>query len=172
MTTAPRRRALDLSWLLGLVAVVVLAWGGLVLVEWAYRPGPNYTEIEPGLYLGGYVTDPPAGTRAVLNLCETEDPHQAERHRWEPIADAAPAPSLDWLREQVAWIDAQRRDGRPVYVHCRNGVSRSAMVLAAYLMWRDGLPVDDAVARLRRSRPIVRPNPAFRDLLGEWEREK
>jgi len=161
-----------MRWFYGLVAVVVLAWGGLVLVEWAYRPGPNYTAIEPGLYLGGYVAAPPPGTRAVLNLCETEDAYRVESSKWEPIADAAPAPGLDWLREQVAWIDGQRRDGRVVYVRCRNGVSRSAMVAAAYLMWRDGLPAEEALERLRMRRPIVRPNRAFRDLLAAWEREE
>ena len=35
--------------------------------------------------------------------------------------DAEPAPTLDWLRVQVEFIDAERAAGRTVYVHCRNG---------------------------------------------------
>lgn len=155
-------------WLPLLLGACVLVWLGLYLAERAYDEGPNYTEIEPGLWLGGYVASPPPGTGAVLNLCETEDRFPVAVSRWEPITDAAPAPSLDWLREQVEWIADQRRAGRVTYVHCRNGVSRSAMVLAAYLIRRDGLTYEAALARLRERRPGVRPNPAFRELLTEW----
>ena len=43
------------------------------------------------------------------------------------------------------------------------------MVLAAYLMSRDGLTRDEALARLRSKRPRVGPNTAFMALLLEWE---
>jgi hypothetical protein len=157
--------------LLALVLVVlILAWVGLNRLERAYDTGPNYTEIEPGLWLGGQVTQPPPGTRAVLNLCESDDPYRVDWYQAEPIRDAAPAPSLNWLRQQVDWITEQRRQDRIVYVHCRNGVSRSAMVLAAFLMHRENLKRDEALTLLRSRRPIVRPNPAFLELLAEWER--
>ena len=139
-----------------------------LLAEWYTREGPNYSLIEPGLYLGGYVPEPPRGTGAVLNLCEAEDPYAA---RWVPIRDAEPAPDLAWLREQVAFIDGQRRAGRTVFVHCRNGVSRSAMVVVAYLMARHGWTRDEALEMVRAKRPAVRPNPAFMRRLLEWEKE-
>jgi hypothetical protein len=132
-------------------------------------PRDNYSCIEDGLYLGGIVSEPPPGTQVVLNLCETKDPYRAEVHRWEPIRDAAPAPSLDWLRQQVEFIDQQRRAGRQVYVHCRAGFSRSGLVMAAYLMYRDGCNRDEALAALREKRSLVHPNPAFMELLLEWE---
>jgi protein-tyrosine phosphatase len=119
--------------------------------------------------MGGTVAEPPPGTRAVLNLCEQEDPYQAEVHRWDPIPDAAPAPDLDWLRRQTAFVDEQRRAGRPVYVHCAAGVSRAGLVTAAYLMQRDGLSRDEALTYLRARRSVVNPNPAFMELLLEWE---
>jgi protein-tyrosine phosphatase len=139
-------------------------------VEHATREEPNYSQIEDGLYLGGYVAEPPPGTQAVLNLCETEDKYRVEVHNWVPIADAEPVPSIEWLREQVAWVDAQRRDGRTVYVHCRNGVSRSGMVVVAYQMTKNGWTRDEAMAFVRTNRPGLRPNPAFMKLLAEWER--
>jgi protein-tyrosine phosphatase len=37
----------------------------------------------------------------------------------------------------VAAVDANRRAGRTTFVHCRNGVSRSGMVVTAYLMWKN-----------------------------------
>src|SRR5256885_12042051 len=123
--------------------VIALAFAALavvivhVAVDRYTRAPPNYSRIEDGLWLGGFVAEPPAGTQAVLNLCEAEDPYRAEFHKWEAIRDGEPAPSLDWLRAQLAFIESQRTAGRTVFVHCRNGVSRSGMVLAAYLMRRE-----------------------------------
>jgi protein-tyrosine phosphatase len=91
--------------------------------------------------------------------------------RWTPIRDAAPAPDLAWLRKTVAFIDKQRRAGRTVYVHCFAGVSRSAMVVTAYYMHEKGWTRDEALAFVRTRRPQVRPNPAFMELLLEWEKE-
>ena len=103
-------------------------------------------------------------------MCETEDPYRAESHRWEPIRDAEPVPSLDWLRAQVVFIDVERAGGRTVFVHCRNGVSRSGMVVVAYYMARDGWSQDEALGFVRSQRPVLRPNPAFMKLLAQWER--
>ena len=153
------------------VALAILGIVGVRIgAEWYSREPANYSRIEEGLWLGGYVSEPPTGTQAVLNLCETEDAYRADHHRWEPIRDAEPAPSLEWLGEQVAFIESSRAAGRVVYVHCRNGVSRSAMVVAAYLMRREGWSRDRSLEFLRSRRPIVRPNPAFMVLLSEWER--
>ena len=152
-----------------IVSVIALALH-LTANHLNYEP-PNYSQIDDGLYLGGYVQGPPPAATAVLNLCESEDPYHAEVHAWHPIRDAAPAPSLDWLREQVAFIEEQRAAGRVVYVHCHAGVSRGAMVTTAYLMARDGRTRDETLEFLRTRRPQVRPNPAFMELLLEWENQ-
>jgi hypothetical protein len=133
---------------------------------------PNYTLIEPGLYIGGRVAAPPPDVNAVLSLTPYPDDYTTPIHEWHPILDAAPARSLDWLRQQVQFIDAQRRDGNIVFVHCEAGVSRSAMVCAAYFMWRNHWTRDQALAFLRTTRPIVSPNSAFMDLLTEWEQSQ
>jgi hypothetical protein len=143
---------------------------GLLGVEWWYREGPNNSRIEEGLYMGGQVKQPPPGTTAVLNLCEREDPYRCETYRWEPIPDAAPAPDLDWLRRMVEFIDSKRREGATIYVHCKQGVSRAGMVITAYEMFKNGWTRDEALAFVRSHRPVVRPNPAFMELLAEWER--
>lgn len=161
------------SWLVALLAVAALAALAVVtahvVVDRRTREPPNYAEVEPGLWLGGYVPEPPPGTRAVLNLCESEDPYRAESHRWEPIKDAEPVPSLDWLRAQVAFIEAERAAGKAVFVHCRNGVSRSGMVVVAYYMARNRWSRDEAIVFVRSRRPGLRPNPGFMQLLLEWE---
>jgi len=158
-------------WLVIFAILAGFAVAGVHLaVDRFTRDPPNYSQIDEGLYLGGWVREPPSTARAVLNLCESEDPYHAEVHVWEPIRDAAPAPSLEWLRHQVEFVETQRTAGRVVYVHCHAGVSRSGMVTTAYLMKRDGRSRDETLDYLRTRRPQVRPNPAFMDLLIEWER--
>lgn len=120
--------------------------------------------------MGGLVPEPPPGTTAVLNLCEAEDSYRVESHRWVPIPDAEPAPSLDWLREQVAFVSQEKSAGRTVYVHCRAGVSRSGMVVVAYYMAQKGWSRDEAMEFVQSRRPVLHPNPAFMKLLLEWER--
>lgn len=166
-------RRLRRSWLivilLAAVAAVIVV---LVIADDYTREPPNYSRIEDDLWLGGDVAAPPPKTSAVLNLCETDDPYRVEFHTWEPIRDGEPAPSVDWLKSQVDFIELHRAAGRRVYLHCLNGVSRSAMVVAAYLMRREGWTRDQALEFLRSQRPGVRPNPAFMRLLLEWERVK
>jgi protein-tyrosine phosphatase len=84
------------------------------------------------------------------------------------IPDGEPAPSLAWLRDAVEFIEEHRGKDRPTYVHCFAGISRSAMVTTAYLMKKNNWSRDDALAYIRKSRPIVNPNPAFMKLLAEW----
>jgi Dual specificity phosphatase, catalytic domain len=170
-TMAIRQRRVLLLVLLVFGAGIV-AWLSLFLLQSQYDDtSANYSLIEPHLYMGGDVTTPPRGTSAVLNLSESDDAYRCATHRWEPIRDAAPVPDLAWLRRQVEFIDSERTSGRTVYVHCRNGVSRSGMVVAAYLMFEHHWTRDDALAFARTRRPIVRPNPAFMERLTEWEAE-
>jgi hypothetical protein len=148
----------------------VTAWLVLRRIERSYRTDDNYSLIEERLYMGGDVAEPPPGTQAVLNLCEKEDPYRLDVHLWEPIPDSEPAPSLDWLRRMVELVDTQRRAGLTTYVHCRAGVSRSGMVVVAYVMSEKRWSRDQALAFVRTRRPIVRPHPAFMELLLEWEK--
>jgi hypothetical protein len=165
------------SWRLPLLLFVLLAsvgaWLCVSYLERSQRNAadnaPAYSLIEEGLYVGPYVREPPPGTEVVLNLCETQDRYDADVHSWEPISDGGEAPSLEWLRHMVQFIDAQHRAGKTVYVHCSAGVSRSGLVAAAYLMHEHDWTRDEALEFLRSKRPQIRPNPAFMELLLEWE---
>jgi hypothetical protein len=156
------------------LAILLALTGGLSLFLLALfhrlQPEENYSRIEERLYLGGFVSSPPRGTRAVINLCETEDPYCRDFHLWEPIADSDPAPDLDWLRRMVDILDARQREGVTTYVHCRNGVSRSGMLVVAYEMRKNNWTRDEALAFVRSKRAITRPNSAFMRRLLEWER--
>ena len=158
-------------WLLLAGAVLILA--ALVVFPRVGQPAPeppNWSLIEPGLYMGGRVDKPPAGVGAVLNLSLQKDDYSAEAYRWEGIPDGEPLPTVEWLRKQVAFVDEQRKAGRTVFVHCDAGVSRSGLVMTAYLMWREHWTVEEALKYIREKREIVRPNMVFMGLLKEWER--
>jgi hypothetical protein len=160
--------------LYSLLVLCIGAWVVLLSFENHYTAiadPPRYSLIEGGLYQGGHVAEPPPGTTAVLNLCEMTDPYTCEIHCHEAIPDAAPAPSLDWLRQRVAFVDEQRQAGKVVYVHCAAGVSRAGMVVTAYEMYKNHWTRDEALAFVRRQRPATNPNPAFMQLLVEWEEE-
>jgi hypothetical protein len=155
------------------VLVVVLlgcagAWLWLRTLEQSYREEP-YTLIEDGLYAGASVAEPPPGTKAVLNLCDRKDPYPVEATLWEPILDGK-APGIDWMRRMVRFVASQRQSGVTVYVHCNAGVSRSGLVVTAYVMEEHGWGRDRALAFVRSKRPQLQPNPAFLELLAGWER--
>lgn len=62
--------------------------------------------------------------------------------------------TLDWMQRAVD-------TGGRVLVHCREGVSRSATMVLAYVMWRQGLSFEVAFQNLRKVRPICNPNTGF-----------
>ncbi|KAJ2819761.1 tyrosine protein phosphatase yvh1, partial [Coemansia furcata] len=55
--------------------------------------------------------------------------------------------------------------GGRVLVHCMAGQSRSATVAAAYLMQRDTLTAEEAIATIKDKRPQIHPNCGFLDQL-------
>eukprot|EP00931_Biecheleriopsis_adriatica_P115703 TRINITY_DN91468_c0_g1_i1.p1 TRINITY_DN91468_c0_g1~~TRINITY_DN91468_c0_g1_i1.p1 ORF type:complete len:801 (-),score=129.95 TRINITY_DN91468_c0_g1_i1:10-2412(-) len=62
--------------------------------------------------------------------------------------------TLEWIQEAIG------KGGR-VLVHCREGVSRSATMVIAYLMWRFQLSFEAAHEQIRQVRPICNPNTGF-----------
>jgi dual specificity MAP kinase phosphatase len=76
---------------------------------------------------------------------------------------------LPWLKRVVSFITEQRDAGRTTYIHCMNGVNRSAFVTMAYLMAKHGLSRDEAYALVRARRPVIQPNPELMVLLDGWQ---
>jgi hypothetical protein len=129
----------------------------------------NYSLIEKNLYMGGAVPQPPPGTKATLNLNQTEDSWRTDVYTWVPIPDAAPAPSLAWLQERVNFVAAQRGSRTTTYVHCAAGKSRSGLVTVAYVMSEHHWSRDKALSFVKSKRPQTNPNSAFMELLVKWE---
>lgn len=114
-----------------------------------------------------------AGVTHVLCLCESarlKYPEQLEYKR-VPLSDNGSAESI--VRLQQALADClrfihQALVSSPTHrclVHCAQGKSRSAAVVIAYLMVRDGMSYQEALDLVRVSRPVAEPNAAFRAFL-------
>jgi len=65
--------------------------------------------------------------------------------------------------------ESVRESGGKVLVHCRAGISRSATVCIAYLMYAARASLDDAHDYLKRCRPLVSPNLNFMRQLADFE---
>lgn len=69
-----------------------------------------------------------------------------------PIEDFT-APSLEQLLEILRWIDTRIREGKKVLIHCLGGLGRSGTVATAWVMYSKGLPLREALRKVRSVRP-------------------
>lgn len=90
------------------------------------------------------------------------------RYRSVPMLDLVP-PSAAQLRRAVSALDALQASG-PVLVHCALGFSRSALVIAAWLL-RRGIAAtpEQAVGLVRAARPRLVLPPSHLDLLSKLQ---
>ena len=83
------------------------------------------------------------------------------RHPRPAIPPNADIPSEDILAvlyDALEFIDVSLKAGGRVLVHCSQGVSRSATLVIAYLMWRSGSSYDEVYAQVKEARGITNPN--------------
>jgi protein tyrosine phosphatase (PTP) superfamily phosphohydrolase (DUF442 family) len=150
-------------------------------LELADRPQPDVTWITEDLAVGGRILDDEwawlqqAGVGAVVDCrAEWRDPEEVlvglgMLFLHLPTRDAGDFDD-DAVDLGAAWIDARRREGRRVLVHCQAGKGRSVLLGAAALGLR-GLHPDEAVAMIRSRRPIITPTPGqIARLRSHWER--
>jgi atypical dual specificity phosphatase len=142
--------------------------------DWFERFG--YAEVADGLLTGAYPLD--AGDVAVLsdeevtcifNLCEDAEYELGERDEVEAALERAgieerrigcadyggllPGQLEQATTAVLEWLER----GERVYLHCRAGWQRSAAVAAGVVARRDGIELDDALARIRRRKPDAQP---------------
>ncbi|KZV59928.1 hypothetical protein PENSPDRAFT_659853 [Peniophora sp. CONT] len=77
------------------------------------------------------------------------------------LDDTEDADVLQHLIPAITFINAELEKGRGVLVHCQAGMSRSATIAAAYLMYTRNIDVASAIEILQKARPQVQPNPGF-----------
>ena len=168
-----------------------VAWAAIVLLgpylvgtrisRALYRPYSDaWNEVTPNILLGRKLDSEEArllvqaGVNAVLDLgSEYAEEHPLLDLKYENIQ------VLDWtvpnaaqLLQAVAFIDRESRTGR-VYVHCALGYSRSAGVVAAYLIESSLVSTaDEAVEAIRKIRPRIVVTLEWMRLLRNLERQE
>jgi len=147
-------------------------------------------EIEPGLYLGNIFSFrsvralQEAGITHILSVLsdpiDLPDGLHNLKHMHIKIDDHCDedlfchfSKTNEFIEEAMESLQVfqKNEDDLPpkkggILVHCFMGASRSATVVAAYLMRKHSLPSAAAVERLRSIRPIVHPNAGFIQQLG------
>ncbi|CAK8683337.1 unnamed protein product [Clavelina lepadiformis] len=136
------------------------------------------TSIFPHLFLGSQedVKDKEMLTENdisnVLNVsCKCERPAHLDDDHFRRIAvlDNYQEKITPHLDEAVNFIEAARKKNERVLVHCLAGVSRSATVAIAYVMYYLRLNFDDAYRFVKDKRPTISPNFNFLGQLMEFE---
>lgn len=85
-----------------------------------------------------------------------------------PIADFDRASLRARLHGAACEIDALVSAGHKVYIHCTAGMGRAPASAVAYLCMVRGWDLDEAVAHVKKHRPVAVPNvPVLRDALNE-----
>ncbi|XP_059146684.1 dual specificity protein phosphatase 1-A-like [Physella acuta] len=110
---------------------------------------------------------------AILNVstsCENHFPSDF-RYKVIPVEDSNNANLLEWFQDAILFIENERRSGGKVLVHCHGGISRSATVCLAYLMYSRHLHLDDAYTYVKSRRHVISPNANFMMQLTQFETE-
>mmetsp|Transcript_101995 Transcript_101995/g.179617 ORF Transcript_101995/g.179617 Transcript_101995/m.179617 type:complete len:269 (+) Transcript_101995:1-807(+) len=138
------------------------------------------TEVLPNLYLGDVTAARQIqqlvdrGVHAVV-CCVREqefpetDFHEELEYCRVDVEDVSREPIELFWPEATEFIHCHISHGRPVLVHCRAGVSRSASTVLAYMVQHRNYSLHDAFFHLRAHRPIVTPNLGFMEKLCEFE---
>ncbi|KAF4619364.1 hypothetical protein D9613_005104 [Agrocybe pediades] len=109
----------------------------------------------------------------ILSVCKeaipAELPEAGIRHYRIEVEDIDYEDLLIHLPAACRFIDQALRSGGVVLVHCVQGISRSAAVVAAYLMWSRRINSTQALSIVRNARDHIWPNPGFQEQLVLFE---
>ncbi|KAF9247373.1 protein-tyrosine phosphatase-like protein [Melanogaster broomeanus] len=109
----------------------------------------------------------------IVSVCN--DPIPAElresgiAHLRIPVEDVDFADLLIWLPTACQFIDQAIKGNHVVLVHCHQGLTRSATVVAAYLMYARRMDAAQAMSVVRQAREQVWFNAGFHEQLVLFE---
>lgn len=139
-------------------------------------PGyPLVTEVEPSLFLGSMYDALDVALVGKLSVTHTVNATRARLpangvDRLDvPIEDDPGEDIYKHFSRVCSFTNAALCAGGRVLVHCEQGVSRSATLVAAFLVQSASIPAKEAMVRLKERRPMVCPNLGFLQALLEWE---
>lgn len=138
------------------------------------------TKIKSNLYLGNCKNAhdieglKKVGITHILNCAREIQPKGEDQefvYKQLDLVDKSHQDILHVMDEALKFMFDATKKGGKLFVHCQQGVSRSASFCCAFFMKRDGITLDAALAILCCKRHIVQPNSGFLRQLREFEVE-
>ncbi|KAL3626218.1 hypothetical protein CASFOL_029767 [Castilleja foliolosa] len=136
-------------------------------------------QIEEGLYLGSLGAANNLSTLKSLNITHilsiTSSPPSYPNdfvYKTILVPDKLDANISQYFDECFTFIDEARTRGGGVLVHCFAGKSRSVTVVVAYLMFKNGMSLSEAMVHVKLKRPVASPNSGFMLQLEEYEKSR
>ena len=138
-------------------------------------------EVVPGLWIGGLMAAQSFRSLAQHNVTFVVDATGRRSFSWDLgnarqtlVVDVEDEDHVDLLAHFHRTSDFIRDalgalGGGNVLVHCMAGRSRSASIVAAYLMRERGMSAEGALSLIRKARKWIDPNSGFRVQLRAWE---
>ncbi|CAD8160373.1 unnamed protein product [Paramecium octaurelia] len=108
--------------------------------------------------------------KAAISICEFSkfEGIQLDNHLIINIEDSEDENIIQYFEQTNQFIQENLKKGN-VLVHCMAGISRSATIVIAYLMWSQKRSYKDAYKHVDEMREIIYPNEGFRNQLKEYE---
>lgn len=133
--------------------------------------------IVPGLYLGDFasacnidVLKKQHFTHVVTAILGVDEMYPDDFiYLTLPIRDVRNEEIFQFFSTSSDFIRNAIKEGGKVLVHCIYGVSRSATIVAAYLIKEYGMSAEGAVDYIRSKRNVIRPNPGFMSQLQKYD---
>lgn len=151
---------------------LLMPWrlGMFISLRYYTRRLPAVSPLTDAVFLGSYPRSQPL-QRAVLDVT-SEFPRSRNitgvAYYCVPMLDLV-NPQESQLREAVLMLEQLQRTQGSVLIHCALGLSRSALVAAAWLLYKQpSLTVMEAIAYIRQKRPQVVLNAQHLELLEQW----
>ncbi|GAX85233.1 hypothetical protein CEUSTIGMA_g12653.t1 [Chlamydomonas eustigma] len=140
------------------------------------------SQVSDRLYLSG---DAVARSREILQesgithvvncvgfICKEYFKDEGLQYRTYFLQDTPGEDILAVLYDALEFIDSALKAGGRVLVHCSQGVSRSATIVIAYLMWKTGGSYDEVFAKVKEARGVANPNIGFTCQLLQWQKRR
>eukprot|EP00759_Apiculatamorpha_spiralis_P051003 PhF_6_TR5086/c0_g1_i1/m.7135 len=132
--------------------------------------------VLPNLYIGSYH---PANNEALMRsmnithivCCVNCPPRFPSKFEYLviPAEDNAKYDMSQHFEEAVKFMHTPLGvTNTGVLVHCGAGISRSAAIVIAYIMWRHRIPYNGALSIVQQSRSACNPNVGFQQQLKQW----
>lgn len=139
---------------------------------------PDAHEIIPGVYLGNYKfakNGPLLKSLKITHVinCAKETQQGLPRidrieYKILPLDDHPSENISQYFQPTIEYIDNVIQNGGRIVIHCYAGISRSATILIAYLMYKFKYTPEETTERVRKLRSIVNPNSGFKTQLQQY----